>query len=368
MKGVSHSHIRKIQREAITAMKNSADEDCSLVLHFDFAENWSVVLADEIQNYHWQNTQVSIFTCVAYFCGIKHSFAIVCDDLIHDSAHALCALELILNSISAKCDGLSLFKSMAYISDGAASHFKNRFQIYELLKSLGHLDFKKWVFSATGHGKSACDGIGGLSKHYATTYNLQKEPVEAIRNAQDFVSKVSVVLKNVSVLYLEKKYVAELRTMKKRQWENVRQVVGIQSTHLWLVDRSGIYMSRTINHLLQRISHCVERNQDTGRSNYSISDFNIGDFVACTYDEYWWMARVTEVSHELNDITVEFMEPHGPANGFKWPTDVKISTCPVRLRDVLLKVKSPIPIGQLGRRHKFEDDEMKRIEERFSLL
>jgi len=27
----------------------------------------------------------------------------------------------------------------------------------------------KWLFSATGHGKGPCDGIGGLVKHFAST-------------------------------------------------------------------------------------------------------------------------------------------------------------------------------------------------------
>ena len=70
-------------------MKFSAEKNYDIILHFDFAENWSVILPDEIQTYHWQNSQVSIFTCVAYFSNQKFSFAIICVDLHHDSAHVL---------------------------------------------------------------------------------------------------------------------------------------------------------------------------------------------------------------------------------------------------------------------------------------
>lgn len=74
MKAVSHSYIHKIQRRAIASIKESVTVNHALVLHFDFAENWSVILPDEIQSYHWQNAQISLFTCIAYFGKEKKNF------------------------------------------------------------------------------------------------------------------------------------------------------------------------------------------------------------------------------------------------------------------------------------------------------
>ena len=108
--------------------------------------------------------------------------------------------------------------------------------------------------------------------------------------------------------------------------------------------------------------------KDNGKFTYSINDFKIGDFIVCVYDDDWWMSKVVEVSHELNGITVKFMEPHGPAKGFKWPTNMTVSTCSVKLKDVLLKVQPPTPVGQMARLHKFDDDEMRKIQECFSLV
>ena len=90
------------------------------------------------------------------------------DDRKHDSAYALLAVKTI-------------------VSYGAASHFKNRFQLYELERA--PLDIK-WLFSATGHGKGAVDGVGGLIKHYATSHNLRKPHEKSIQNANDFVEHV----------------------------------------------------------------------------------------------------------------------------------------------------------------------------------
>ena len=120
---VTHTYIRKVQRDAIARLRSSVSENPLLVLHFDFAENWSVILFDEIQSYHWCNVQISLFTCVTYFGSKTQSFVVT-----HDSAHALCALHMISNEIESQ--NPFKFETTVYISDGAAGHFKNRYQPY----------------------------------------------------------------------------------------------------------------------------------------------------------------------------------------------------------------------------------------------
>lgn len=64
---------------------------------------------------------------------------------------------------------------MVYFSDGAASQYKNRKNFLNLC--LHEADFgvpAEWHFSATSHGKSACDGVGGTVKRLAARASLQK--------------------------------------------------------------------------------------------------------------------------------------------------------------------------------------------------
>ena len=61
-----------------------------------------------------------------------------------------------------------------YFSDGCADQHKN----YKNFVNLCHhkQDFNidaEWVFFATSHGKSLCDGIGGFVKRYVAKYSLQ---------------------------------------------------------------------------------------------------------------------------------------------------------------------------------------------------
>ena len=39
------------------------------------------------------------------------------------------------------------------------------------------------------------------------------------------------------------------------------------------------------------------------------STLQIGSFVACTYDEKWWLGMVAQVSDEFGDHNINFMQP-----------------------------------------------------------
>jgi hypothetical protein len=56
-------------------------------------------------------------------------------------------------------------KKIIYVSDGAKQHFKNKFNIIDLMKH--HTDFgikAEWHFHVTAHGKGPHDGIGAAMK------------------------------------------------------------------------------------------------------------------------------------------------------------------------------------------------------------
>ena len=51
----------------------------------------------------------------------------------------------------------------------------------------------------------------------------------------------------------------------------------------------------------------------------------IGSFVACTYDEKWWLGIVAQVSDEFGDHNFNCMHLSRPGKQFHWPT--KVDTC-----------------------------------------
>ncbi|CAN8026478.1 unnamed protein product, partial [Ixodes persulcatus] len=232
-KYITHEHIKDIQRKAIWDAKSNPSSK-SIVLHFDFAEHWSIVLPKQVQGYYWQKKQLSIFTCVATTPSTTKSFATISDDLRHDSAHAILALKKIVEVLE---EEEPIFTTLTYISDGAVMHFKNRFQFYEMGES-GLLS--RWLFSASGHGKNACDGIGGLLKHHATLHNMREPANAAILTSRDFVSALTSKQGKTRIIDLTTMDLMKFREEMKKKWESVGSVPGLRSCHVWYKQPSEV--------------------------------------------------------------------------------------------------------------------------------
>ncbi len=147
----------------------------------DFAENYSFVLQDEIQGYHWTNSQATIHPFVVYHrfpiegnesTDLKEiSFVVISDHLSHDTVvvhHFQCKLIEFLKEIMP-------FIKVIYFSDGAASQYKNRKNFINLANH--EADFgmpADWHFFATSHGKGPCDEVRGTVKRLAARASLQR--------------------------------------------------------------------------------------------------------------------------------------------------------------------------------------------------
>ena len=158
-----HDFIAKNQSSYFKYCKENLEPD-ELVVVGDFTENYSFVIQDEVQSYHWSNKQATIHPFVAYYrinnCLQHDNFVIISDCKEHDSiAVHLYQIKLIKFFKQTHDTAINKIK---YFSDGASSQYKNK---YNLLNLSFHLeDFginAEWHFFATSHGKNACDGIGG---------------------------------------------------------------------------------------------------------------------------------------------------------------------------------------------------------------
>ena len=87
-KVTTHSFIAKSQaKKYLTRLKDELNDDEVIVLG-DFAENYSFVVQDEIQGFHWNTSQCSLHPIVLYYKQggelLSHSISYISDDLTHD--------------------------------------------------------------------------------------------------------------------------------------------------------------------------------------------------------------------------------------------------------------------------------------------
>ena len=96
----------------------------------DFSENYSFVLQDAAQGFHWNNSQATLHPFVAYYLDsgeVCHLCYVVISDCLH---HDTVAVHLFQKSFIAFLKDLLPArlhpKNIIYFSDGAASQYKNR--------------------------------------------------------------------------------------------------------------------------------------------------------------------------------------------------------------------------------------------------
>ena len=95
----------------------------------DFSENYSFILQDEAQGFHWNNSQATVHPFVVYHTESSDelrdlSFVIISDCLNHDTVavylYQNCLIEFLRSYFNPPPHKLF------YFSDGAAAQYKNR--------------------------------------------------------------------------------------------------------------------------------------------------------------------------------------------------------------------------------------------------
>lgn len=145
----------------------------------DFSENYAFVLQDAAQGFHWNNAQATIHPFVAYYIEsdeLRHvSYVVISDCLHHDTVSVYmfqkCFIAFLVSHLQTRIH----LKQITYFSDGAASQYKNRKNFLNLCHHKKDFGIEaEWHFSATSHGKGACDGLGGTIKRLAVRASLKR--------------------------------------------------------------------------------------------------------------------------------------------------------------------------------------------------
>ena len=171
-----HAYIAKSQASFLKDIKHNLLGN-EVVALLDFAENYSYVIQDEVQSFHWNNSQCSLHPVIIYFLNstkkiCSKSFCIVSEDLLHDVSFVHEVQRIITTWIQIH---LSHIDTITHFSDGCAQQYKNYKNFINLLCHGDDFGIAaKWAFFATSHGKSRCDGVGGTVKRLVKRASLQK--------------------------------------------------------------------------------------------------------------------------------------------------------------------------------------------------
>ena len=204
----------------------------------DFSENYSFVLQDAVQGFHWNNEQATIHPFVCYYRPqnlqqFHHlSYVVISDCRTHDTIafhvfqkHLIALLKNHIGSL----------EKMYYFSDGAASHYKNKKNFMNVCHHKS--DFQvaaEWHFFATSHGKGPCDGIGGSLKRLAARSSLQRPYEEQIMTPKDLFDWAEKNLTSSFFTFVPNEEVERERNFLKHRYNGLRPIPGTRSLHAFI--------------------------------------------------------------------------------------------------------------------------------------
>ena len=129
-----HHYIAKTQSAYLNSLKESIPPDEAIVIG-DFAENYSFMVQDAAQIFHWTNEQVTLHPIVIYYLNadskVDHkSYCFISDSLEHSTTAVYTFQKHFMKIITQK---FSTIKNVHCFSNGCKAQYKNRFNFINLL-------------------------------------------------------------------------------------------------------------------------------------------------------------------------------------------------------------------------------------------
>lgn len=226
VKHVFSKHVFRIKHQ-FKQLQKCKQELCygEAAIHLDFSENYSCKLNSEIQAMHFgaSHEQVTLHTVVVYFEDAeKKMFCTVSASRRHDPSAIWAHLQPILEELRRK--GVDIIH---FFSDGPASQYKNRDNVFFLKTHFHNLGFKygTWNYSEAAHGKGAPDGVGAAIKRISD--NLVAKGSD-IKDATDLFTLVKERT-SVEMYFIEEPQI-ELMDQKKLLFQ-IKKIPGIMKVH-----------------------------------------------------------------------------------------------------------------------------------------
>ena len=336
-----HSFIATQQASFYKECKSTLQPG-ELLVTADFSENYSFILQDAAQGFHWNNSQATIHPFLVYYTDTgelhQQSYVVISECLHHDTVAVYLFQKMLIAYLKKSIP--SHLQKIYYFFDGAASQYKNRKNFINLCHHEDDFGIPaEWHFSATSHGKSACDGLGGTVKRLAARASLQRPYNEQIMTPRQLFEWACSNIPAVSFEYCSTEDYKREQTHLERRFERARTITGTRKLHSFV----PISKDRVRTRIFSSSSVSKEERVTSRESELPVEQ--ISGFVTCCYGGQWWVACVLQLDADNNEVRVTFLHPHGPSRSFKYPHIQDILSIP--MSDILTTVDPRTATGRV---------------------
>ena len=227
-----HHFIAKRQANFLQS-KKLALSPSEIIIIGDFSENYTCIVQDAIQSFHWVNSQVTLHPFVVYYkyedILMNKTFCVISDELSHSTESFYAFQKTLINYLKTTMENL---QKVLYFSDGCAAQYKNKKKFANLCYHEDDFKVKaEWNFFATSHGKGPCDGAGGTIKRLVTKASLQRTNNDQILNADDMYNFCKDNISGIHFFFISKKDIENEKLLLNQRFTNLKAVPQTRSYH-----------------------------------------------------------------------------------------------------------------------------------------
>jgi hypothetical protein len=243
-------HYVSIQQSEFLKTKRSQLKREECIISGDFSENFTFVVQDEIQSYHWVNAQATLHPFVIYYRPdsstdvVTKSYCIISDYLKHSTTAVYSFQKAIIPELKSLAPHVT---TILYFSDGAASQYKNRKNFANLCHHFNDFGLHaEWHFHATSHGKGPCDGIGGTVKRLVTKSSLQRTGEKHILTPTEMFEYCKDNIKGVTFIFVSSSFINSEETALNERYKHAKVIQNTRENHCFIpIDNKSVKVYRT---------------------------------------------------------------------------------------------------------------------------
>ena len=278
----------------------------------DFAENYSFIVQDAAQSFHWNNFQATLQPFVCYYKKLGHdelfhtSFVVISECSTHDTVAVHLFQKVLIDFLSSN---IAKPRFIIYFSDGCAAQYKNKKNFINLCHH--EKDFgiaAEWHFFATSHGKGPCDGVGGTVKRLAARASLQRPydnqimtPRQLFEFGQSEIKQVNFCYTTVEQHDQEAKHLEDRFTIS-------RTIPGTHRLHSFRpiskeeIEVRDFSVSPKKRNEYICIKERIDKDSESSMNPTYLTFADLQGYVTAEYDGYWWLACILRTFVETGKI------------------------------------------------------------------
>lgn len=341
---IPHNFIAERQSLYIKELKSTLSVNEFIVI-MDFSENYTFVLQDAAQGFHWNNAQATVHPFGIYFRD-PVSNELQCTNLIAISdclKHNTVLVHVFQNYlIQFLKDRFGHIKKIHYFSDGSAAQYKNRNNFYNVSLHLAEYGIPaEWNFFATSHGKNISDGLGGTLKRLATKASLQKPYTHQIMTSRQLFDWAVENLNNMNFFFVTNEEYCEVESRLTERFSQTQPIPGTHKIHYVRPVEKGLVEVKIFSTSSEIQTFAVVRDNNYG----DITPEDVNGFVTFFANNAWWLGCIISYDEDTDKVRISTLAPSGPSDEFFYssPENPEISCIH---RSAILRKVDPHKIKQ----------------------